>query len=385
MGVSDNPQPTPDDPSAALPAPPGTPATPPPRLTECRGRIDQLDSQIVALLSERGRIAAEIGRLKLAAGTPIYAADREAEILQRLHERNPGPFPDRVLVAIYRELMSGSFLLERPLRIAYLGPRGSFSHLAASGKFGASVEYEPVGDIPAIFDEVEREHVDFGVVPVENSYGGGIIDTLDAFYDRRVSICAEILRRIHHNLLARCPFEQITRIYSKPEVFEQCKQWLLETGLLPNTVPVASSSKAAELAAAEEGAAAIGSALAAELYGLPVQREHIEDSANNVTRFFVLGRQPAGPTGDDKTALMFAVSHQAGALVDVLDGFRTEGVNLSMITSRPSRRRNWEYFFFVDAEGHQTDGPLSRAIAAVRQHCSYLSVLGSFPRASEPF
>jgi chorismate mutase/prephenate dehydratase len=383
MGVPEDQPPAVDSPAGTPPPPQG--ASPDPRLADCRQRIDQLDTQILALLSERGRVAAEIGKLKAAAGTPIYAADREAEILQRLRARNPGPFPDRVLAAIYRELMSGSFLLERPLRIAYLGPRGSFSHLAASGKFGASVEYEPVGDIPAIFDEVQREHVDFGVVPVENSYGGGIVDTLDAFYDRPVHICAEILRRIHHHLLARCPLEQITRLYSKPEVFEQCKQWLLETGLLSQAVPVASSSRAAELAAGEAGAGAIGSALAAELYGLPIQREHIEDSASNVTRFFVLGRQPAGPTGDDKTALMFAVTHQAGALVDVLDGFRAEGVNLSMITSRPSRRRNWEYFFFVDAEGHQADGPLSRAIAAIRPHCSYLSVLGSFPRAPEPF
>lgn len=352
-------------------------------LPELRRRIDALDEQLLALISERGRVAAEVGRLKAADGTPVYAADREAEILQRLRERNPGPFPDRVLTAIYRELMSGSFLLERPLRIAYLGPRGSFSHLAAAGKFGASVDYEPVADIPAVFAEVERERVDFGVVPVENSYGGGIVDTLDAFYDSRVKICAEVLRRIHHHLLARCPFERIERVYSKPEVFQQCKQWLLETGLLTKAAPVASTSKAAELAAMEENAAAIGSTLAAELYGLPIQREHIEDSATNVTRFFVLGRQTPGPTGDDKTALMFAVTHKAGALVDVLEVFRAEGVSLTMITSRPSRRRNWEYFFFVDAEGHATEAPLARAIDAARDFCSYLAVLGSFPRAGE--
>lgn len=355
------------------------------QLAAFRRQIDELDDRIVALLSERGSVAAEIGKLKAAAGTPVYAPDRESEIYQRLRTINPGPFPERILAAIYRELMSGSFLLERRLRIAYLGPQGSFSHLAASGKFGAAVEYEPVADIAAIFAEVQREHVDYGVVPVENSRGGGIIDTLDAFADTHVQICAEILRRIHHHLLAREPLEKIQRVYSKPEAFDQCKQWLMETGLLAKTVPTASTSQAAQQAAAESGAAAIGSALAAELYGLPIQREHIEDSARNVTRFFVLGRESARRTGDDKTAIMFSTAHRAGALVDVLDVFRSERVNLTMITSRPSRVRNWEYYFFVDAEGHETDAAMSRAIDAARDFCSYLAVLGSFPRAGEPF
>jgi chorismate mutase / prephenate dehydratase len=355
------------------------------RLAELRRQIDELDERIVALISERGRLAAEIGRIKTADGTPVYAPDRESDILNRLRARNPGPFPDRVLTAIYRELMSGSFLLERPPRIAYLGPRGSFSHLAATGKFGASVEYEPVADIAGIFAEVEREHVDFGVVPVENSTGGGIVDTLDALASSRARICAEILRRIHHNLLAREPLERIQRVYSKPEALDQCKQWLLETGLHAKAVPVASTSRAAEMAAQEEGSAAIGSTLAAELYGLPIQLDHIEDNPDNITRFFVLGRESARPTGDDKTALMFATPHHAGALVDVLDIFRAEQINLSMITSRPSRLRNWEYYFFVAADGHAADPPLARAIEAARRLCAMLVVLGSFPRATEAF
>lgn len=382
----------PRDGAAEGPAPPApggeaaaAGASPAEPLAALRRRIDDLDERIIALLSERGRVAAEIGRLKAAAGTPVYAPDRESEILQRLAQRNPGPFPDSVLRAIYRELMSGSFLLERPLRIAYLGPRGSFSHLAASGQFGASVEYEPVTDIQGVFDEVQREHADFGVVPVENSTGGGVVDTLDALLDARVRICAEILRKIQHNLLARVPLEQVQRVYSKPEVFDQCRQWLLETGLAGRTVPVASSSRAAELAASEEAAAAIGSTLAAELYGLPVQLAHIEDNPDNITRFFVVGRQSARRTGDDKTALGFAVADRAGALVDVLDIFRAERINLTMITSRPSRRRNWEYYFFTIAEGHADDAPLARAIEAAREFCTYLAILGSFPRAREAY
>jgi len=354
-------------------------------LATLRRRIDAVDDELLRLISERGQLAAQIGRLKAAQGTPVYAADRESEILRRVAERNPGPFPVSVLHAIYRELMSGSFLLERPLRIAFLGPQGSFSHLAATGKFGASVTYEPVADIAGVFAEVEREHADFGVVPVENSTGGGIVETLDAFVETRVKICAELLRRIHHNLLARVPLERVTRIYSKPEVFDQCRQWLLATGLHERTVPVASTSRAAELAATEEGAAAIGSTLAGELYGLPVQLEHIEDNPNNITRFFVLGRAAARPTGDDKTAVVFAVPHRAGALVDVLDVFRTEGINLTMITSRPSRRRNWEYYFFMIMEGHASDPPLARALDGARALCAHLTVLGSFPSVTEAY
>ncbi|MBU0641566.1 MAG: chorismate mutase [Planctomycetes bacterium] len=336
-----------------------------PELAELRRRIDALDAQLVKLISERGRLAVEIGRHKCATGTPSYAPDRETLVLGRLRELNRGPFPDAVLQTIYRELMSGSLALERPPRIAFLGPRGSFSHLAAAERFGAAVEYEAVADIRGAFAEVEREHVDYAVVPVENTLGGGVIDTLDAFVNCRVRICAEINRVIHHNVLSRTPLEQVERLYSKPEVFDQCRQWLAETGLLSRAIPVASTSKAAEL------------------FGLPILFRNIEDDPNNVTRFFVLGREPARPTGNDKTALMFAAADRAGALVEILDVFRVAQVNLTMITSRPSRHRNWDYYFFVDATGHADEPPLSDAVRRARQLCLHLSVLGSFPRAPE--
>ncbi len=352
---------------------------------DLRGRIDALDERIIAALSERGRLAAEIGKIKAQSGSPVYAPDRESAILQRLRDLNPGPFPDSVLHAIYRELMSGSFLLERPPRIAYLGPPGSFSHMAATGKFGASVEYEPVSDIPAVFTEVERGHADFGVIPFENTLGGGIVDTLDAFAGTRAQVCSEVVRYIHHNLLAHRPLAELERVYSKPEVFAQCKRWLLETGFVDKTAPVASSSKAAELAAGDDRSGAIGSSLAAELYGLPMQVEHIEDSTSNATRFLVIGREPAKPTGNDKTALMFSTLHQSGALVSVLDIFRQEGVNLTMITSRPGGTRNFEYRFFVDAEGHASDESFVRALDRARAFCADLRVLGSFPRAGDAY
>lgn len=357
--------------------------TGPEPLAELRRRIDAIDDQLIRLISERGGLAAEIGQIKARSGSPVYAPDREKEIFSRIRQANAGPFPDRVLSAIYRELMSGSFALEKPMRIAYLGPKGSFSHLAATGKFGASVEYEPVSNIAAAFSEVERGHADFAVAPVENSTGGGVIDTLDSFINTSAKACAEIIRRIHHNVLSREPLDRVEKLYSKPEVFAQCQQWLRETGMDRKIVPVASSSKAAELAAGEAGTAAIGSTLAAEIYQLPILFANIEDNPYNVTRFFVVGRTFARPTGDDKTAIMFAVPHRAGALVDVLDVFRTERINLTMITSRPSQKRNWEYNFFVDAEGHIEDEAMRRAADAVREFCLQFSVLGSFPRAQE--
>lgn len=352
-------------------------------LNELRQQIDAIDENLVALLNRRAEIVVQIGRLKSGSGAPIYAPDREKAVLDKIRKANQGPLPDRTLLAIYRELMSGSFLLEKPLRIAYLGPEGSYSHLAAVGKFGSSVEYEPVTDIRGVCEEVAREHADFGLVPIENSVHGGVIDTLDALIEVDVQICAEINRHIHHNLLANCRLDDIQRVYSKPEVFTQCQRWLNETGLMRRTVPVASTSKAAETARDEAGSAAIGSTLAADLYSLKIICANIEDNANNVTRFFVIGRTPARPTGEDKTSIVFTTQDQPGALVNVLDEFRAVGVNMSFIESRPSKKRNWEYSFFVDVKGHQEDAAFIQAVERARAHCLRMNILGSYPRAQE--
>ncbi len=352
-------------------------------LEALRKQIDAVDEELVTILNRRAEIVVEIGRLKNVDGTPIYAPDREKRVLDKIRRANKGPLPNRTLVAIYRELMSGSFALEKPLRIAYLGPQGSFSQLAAMGKFGASVEYQPVTDIRGVFGEVSRGHADFGLVPIENSVGGGVIDTLDALLDTDVQICAEINRAIHHNLMADCPLGEVETVYSKPEVFSQCQRWLSENNLVGRTVPVASTSKAAELAKAEARAAAIGSHLAGELYGLKLVCENIEDNPNNVTRFFVIGKNPAGRTGDDKTSIVFTTKDEPGALVDVLDALRQHGVNMSFIESRPSKKRNWEYYFFVDVAGHQSDEVVIKAIDAARHHCLRLNTLGSYPRATD--
>ena len=352
-------------------------------LEELRKKIDELDHQLVKLLNERARVVVEIGKLKTMTDKPVYSPDREKEVFARIAQANEGPLPDKCLVAIWRELMSGSFVLERPLRIGYLGPGGSFSHTAAMLKFGQSVEYEPLADIASIFDEVSKGHCDLGLAPVENTMGGGVIETLDALIDSDVKVCAEVLMAIHHSLLGNCSLEEIEKIYSKPEVFAQCRSWLSATFKDAQTVPVASTARAAQIAADEPRAAAIGSNVAAELYGLRIICENIEDIANNITRFLVISREDAKPTGEDKTAILFSTAHKAGALADVLDVFKRYGINLTNIESRPSRKREWEYYFFVDFLGHRKDKNIQKGIEEAREHCLQLSILGSFPRATE--
>ena len=350
-------------------------------LEPLRLQIDQLDAHIVSLLNARARIVVEIGKVKHAAGTPIYMPDREKAVLEKVRRLNDGPLPDRCLEAVYRELMSGSFALEKPLRIGFLGPSGSFSHAASIRKFGSSVEYVPLSDIPGVFAEVARGHIDYGLVPVENSLHGGVVDTLDAFLSSSSRICAEVLITIHHNLLAKEPWEQIKSVHSKPEVFSQCRQWLATVAKGRDVQPAASTSSAAEMASRQPGVAAIGSALAGELYGLHVLFENIEDNPDNVTRFFVIGREGARRTGDDKTAIMFTTAHKPGALAEVLDVFKENGINLTDIEKRPSQKVNWEYYFFIDAQGHADEPAMQTAITQARKHCLQLTVLGSYPRA----
>lgn len=352
-------------------------------LEELRRRIDLLDDQIVQLLNERASVVVQIGKIKRDGEAPVYAPDREQRVLERVRAANRGPLPDGCLEAIWRELMSGSFALERPLRIAYLGPAGSFSHLAATRQFGSCVEYHPLDSIPGVFHAVESRQTDLGLVPIENSIGGGIHETLDCFIQTSARICAEVLISVHHHVLAACPESQITRIYSRPEVFEQCRRWLANHLHQAQRVAMASSARAAETAAKEPGSAAIGSRLAGQIYQLPTLHANIEDNPNNITRFFVIGHQGCAPSGDDKTALLFSAPHKPGALATVIDAFRDHGVNLTHIDKRPSQRVNWEYCFFVDCQGHVVEPNVNAALEAARPHCLQLTVLGSFPRARQ--
>ncbi|MEM6853243.1 MAG: prephenate dehydratase [Planctomycetota bacterium] len=355
------------------------------QLAPLRARIDELDERVVKLLNERAEIVIEVGQIKRATGeaVPIYAPDREQAVMQKIRSANTGPLPDACVQAIWRELMSGSFALERPLRIGYLGPAGSFSHLAARRKFGASVDYDELTDFPAIFDEVARGHIDYGLIPIENSTHGGVTASLDCFLDTPVKIAAEVRIAIHHNLLSRQPLDQITRVYSHQQALGQCRRWL--SAQLPGAEQIAtvSTSQAAALAASEEGSAAIGSSLAAQLNDVPILFDNIEDNPNNETRFFVIARQNAKPSGDDKTSILFTTEHKAGALTDVLNVFRDHGLNLTRLAERPSQRMNWEYYFFVDVEGHVDEPQVQAALTEAKQHCLQLTVLGSFPQARE--
>ena len=362
-------------------------------LEDLRRLIDEADEKLVALLNERARLVVEVGQRKRADGTPIYAPDRERMVLDKAKSRNKGPLSDTTIEAIYRQLMSGSFALERPLRIGYLGPAGSYSHLAARAHFGASVEFAPVTSIAAVFDEVIKGHVDYGLAPIENSTAGGIVETLDAFIEHagEVSIYAEAQVAIRHALMAGCPAEDITRIHSKPEVFAQCHNWLAARYPKAELLPAASSSRAAIKAAEETeqasaigarpGSAAIGTTLAAELYGLSVLVESIQDQASNITRFVILSKERTGRTGQDKTSMLFETSDEPGALADVLSVFSSHGVNLTHIEKRPSGRENWTYTFFIDAAGHMQDDAVAGAVEDAKGKCRRLTVLGSYPRA----
>lgn len=354
-----------------------------PTLEDLRIQIDALDEQLVHLLNQRASVAVEIGRLKVRSGAGVYAPDRERDVLNRVTGLSAGPLSRDSLQAIYRELMSASFALERPPRVGYLGPKGSFTHEAAMGKFGASVEYEPLTHIRAVFEEMARGHVDYGVVPVENTTSGAVLDTLDAFLHSGTKICCEMYRAIHHNLMAACRQEEIEVVYSKPEAFMQCQRWLAETGLAARVSSAPSTSRAAEMAASQRNAAAIGGKLAAKLYGLSVLAANIEDNPNNATRFFVLGNDQTRPTGTDRTSVMFVTAHKAGALVEVLLVLQAAGINLSMLTSRPSPKADMEYYFFADMDGHAEDEIVKKALSEAQAHCKTMHVLGSYPRAME--
>jgi chorismate mutase/prephenate dehydratase len=350
-------------------------------LDELRRRIDEIDRELVQRLNERTRCALEIGRIKRQAGKEVYVPAREREVLRRAEEFNEGPLPAESVRAIFREIMSAAIALERPVKIAYLGPPATFTHQAARSRFGASVEYTPCETISDVFAEVAKRACDYGVVPIENSTEGAVTHTLDEFIETPLRICAEIYLPISHNLLSRSSREAIRRVYSNPQVFGQCRRWLQERMPGVEQISVSSTARAAELAAEEPGAGALAGLLAADLYRLDVIERDIQDLGGNTTRFLVIGPTYGPPTGEDRTSIVFGVRHKAGALYEALASFSRHGINLCKIESRPSRTKAWEYLFFVDFEGHVDDAPVKAALETLRDHCTVLTVLGSYPCA----
>lgn len=352
-------------------------------LKNLRANIDKLDLQILDLVNKRAGIAAEIGRIKNDHGAEVFSPAREEEVLLNVLESNKGPLGEVTIRAVFREIMSGSRALQKVIKVAYLGPEYSYSHLAAVERFGQAVEYMRVGSISAVFEEVNRSHVDFGVVPLENSTDGGVSDTLDMFMRLpQLKICAEVRLRIHHNLLANCDQEQIRRVYSKPQALAQCRSWLSKNLPHADQKEVSSTAVAAQLAAQEPGAAAVASRQASVRYGLRILYTNIEDYPHNETRFAVIGHQEAPKSGNDKTALMFKVPHNPGSLVAALEVFKNNKLNLTWIESFPAKNGRQEYMFFVDFEGHIEDPKVKRTLNSLQEHCEQLSILGSFPIAT---
>ncbi|MBC8523311.1 prephenate dehydratase [PVC group bacterium] len=355
----------------------------PEKLDGLRTKIDELDQKLVSLLSERAKVVVKVGELKRDNETPIYAPHREREVLERVLKLNDGPLSDKTIEAIYRELMSGSFQIEKPLAIAHLAPIGSFSHIAAIRHFGSSVDCIGVPTIDRVFREVAAGHCNYGLVPYENSTSGSVTDTLDAFQDHDITIYAEALIDIQHCLLCNGPTADITTIASKPQVMTQCRKWLAAMYPNINIVETPSSAQAVELASKDPQVAAIGSHLAAHEHGVEIAIENIQDRAENITRFLILAKESAKPTGDDKTTIMFTTKHEPGALVDVLAAFRDKGVNLSHIDKRPSGRVNWNYTFYIDAEAHRETPALQEAVNNADQFCNSIEILGSYPKAGQ--
>lgn len=351
------------------------------RLQELRRRIDEIDERILELLNRRAQLARRIGEEKRQRGERLRCEHREREILERLLVNNRH-FPPEGLRAVFREVFSACLSLQRPPTVCYLGPPATFTHQAALRRFGQCARMVASEDLEGVFRTVEVGEADYGVVPVENSWEGTVRRTLDAFVTSRLLVCGEVLLRISHHLLSRAPsLGEVRRVCSHPHALAQCARWLDRHLPTAERVGVASTALAARQAAEDPSCAAIAGQLAADIYGVPVLERHLEDDPQNLTRFWVIGRERVPPTGRDRTSLMVALRDEVGALHRALEPFAVQGVNLSKIESRPSRRAAWEYLFFLDLEGHAEDPPVRASLEALRERAVLLRVLGSYPRA----
>jgi chorismate mutase / prephenate dehydratase len=349
-------------------------------LDKIRKEIDGIDNEILGLLNKRAKSVLDIAHIKRNEKAKFYSPEREREILERLTSLNKGPFPNEAVKVIYREILSASLSLEEPLRIACLGPLATFTHLAAIRHFGSASVFVPVITIKEVFDAVEADKADFGVVPIENSTEGIISYTLDLFMDYDLKVSAEVMLKITHNLLSKSgERSKVRKIYSFSPPTAQCRRWLSANMAGVPIIEATSTANAAELASQDDEAAAIASELAAEIYNLKFVEKSIEDSKHNFTRFLVISKEFPKKSGRDKTSVMFSVKDKPGSLYNVLDPIKKARINLTKIESRPSKRKAWEYIFFVDMEGHIEDKKVKKAIESMRDDCLYLKVLGSYP------
>jgi len=348
-------------------------------IPKLRKKIDILDAKIIALLNDRAKVSLAIGKEKNKSQKSIYAPDREKKVLDRIKQLSKGPMKPEALDAIYREVMSSSLSLEKSLKIAYLGPEASFTHLAARKKFGSQVNYIPCLNIPDVFGRVEKGDCDYGVVPIENSIEGAVTHTLDPLADSDLKVCAQVLLEISHNLLSSGNLNSIKTIYSKSQVFGQCRNWIRNNLPKAELVEASSTTKAAQIVAKKKTAACIASALAAQVYGLKILKKGIEDFSHNITRFLVIASEDAPQTGKDRTSILFSIKDKVGALHEMLMPFTRNKINLTKIESRPSKKKVWDYYFFVDCQGHREDKNVQKALKELEAKCQYLKVLGSYP------
>jgi len=357
-----------------------------PGLEKIREQIDAVDVQIHQLINARALLARQVGISKHQDGHTVdfYRPEREAQVLRQALERNDGPLRDEEILRLFREIMSACLAQERPLKVAYLGPEGTFTQAAVLKHFGHSVRALALPSTDDVFQEVQAGTANFGVVPIENSSEGTVNNTLDRFISTSLHICGEVELRIHHYLIGRMKaLEQIQRVCAHPQALGQCRGWLDEHLPSVERVPVASNAEGARRARDERGTAAIAGETAAEIYGLEILAPQIEDSPDNTTRFLVIGPKLLRPSGTDKTTIMMSTgtTTASGSLFHLLEPLATHHVNMTRIESRPSRKRKWDYVFFIDIEGHAEDPPIAKALAALKKRASLFRVIGSYPRA----
>ncbi len=351
-------------------------------LKDLRQKIDDVDQKIIQLLNDRTDLVLKVGKLKSDEGQATYAPERETEIYGRIDKLAKGALSKESLKAIYREVMSAALALERPLTIAYLGPEATFTHLASISKFGSSVKYVPTATISEVFQEVDQKRAEYGVIPVENSIEGAVTHSLDRFIDSDLKICSEVFFEISHHLLSNSPLKDIRRVYSNPQVFGQCRMWI-ETNLpRVELIDTPSTTQAAQRAKREDGAAAIASKLAATLYDLPILASGIEDMGHNMTRFLVISRDFAQPSTRDKTSIVVSIKDKVGALYEMLTPIRKYRINMTKIESRPSKKKAWDYYFFIDIEGHVQNPKVKKMLSELEGRVRFLKILGSYPRAA---
>ncbi|MDZ4252184.1 MAG: prephenate dehydratase [Sulfuritalea sp.] len=347
-----------------------------------REAIDAIDGELLRLINERAQLAHRIGEIKQGN---IYRPEREAQVLRRVAERNPGPLSAAAAQRIIREVMSACLALEQPLTIAYLGPAGTYSEAAARKQFGGAPTLLPCPAIDDVFRTIESGNANYGVVPIENSTEGAIGRSLDLLLSSPLKICGEINLPIHHNLMTRCgALTDVTRVYSHAQSLAQCHEWLNRNLPLVSRVPVASNAEAARLAAGEAGAAAVAGDAAAELYALPILAANIEDDPNNTTRFVIIADHDAGASGADRTSLVCSAQNRPGAVYQLLAPFADNGVSMSRLESRPARGfggSRWEYVFYIDIEGHRSEPAVARALEELRHRAGFVKELGSYPKA----